>query len=91
MTPARTPFADLPPAQQAGILCNDPEFQRFAAQRCALPVDATNAKAAAEFLRNVCQIESRSELNTDPDKNHRFQALRTTFDAWAGRIASPNQ
>ena len=33
MTQARIPFADLPPAQQAGILCNDPEFQRFAALR----------------------------------------------------------
>lgn len=84
---ARTPLADLPPSQQAGILCNEPQFQRFAAIRCGAPSAAFNSSAAAEYLRTVCKIDSRRKLNTDATARQRFDALRTNFDAWAGRIA----
>lgn len=87
--PRRTTFADLAPAQQAGILCNDPQFQRFAAIRCGAPGDLFNATASAEYLRNICRIKSRRELADNEEAQLRFQKLRTDFDAWAGRIAQP--
>ncbi|MCZ4351566.1 hypothetical protein O4H61_03470 [Roseovarius aestuarii] len=84
----RRPMHSLPPAQQAGILCNDPQFQRFAALRAGLPTTQCTANAAAQYLRDVCHVTSRAQLNHT--NTARFAALRTEFDAWAGRIASQN-
>lgn len=83
-------FDDMRPAQQAGILCNDPRFQKFAARRLGLPTDALTATASAEYLRTVCRIKSRSDLDTTAPANARFQILRTEFDAWIGRISRPD-
>ena len=85
--PERQRLTDMQPAQQAGILCNDPKFQRFAAVRSGLPNHQFNASAAGEYLRGVCQINSRTILNTSKPAQAKFVALRTEFDAWSGRIA----
>lgn len=77
-----------PLAQRAGILCNDPRFQRFAAIRSGLPQGQFNASATAEYLRNCCQIESRRELDSNTEASTRFSTVLTEFDAWRGRIAS---
>ncbi|WP_323021215.1 hypothetical protein [Pararhodobacter sp.] len=76
-------------ARAAGILCNDARFQRFVAQRIDLPTGQATASAAAEYLRRQCRIDSRRQLDTDPAAASRFAALRTDFDAWRGRIATP--
>jgi hypothetical protein len=89
MSKPRQRLCDMPPAQQAGILCNDTRFQNFAATRCGMPGQQFSATAAAEYLRNVCQIDSRRALNCSGPAQSRLQALRTEFDAWAGRIQSP--
>lgn len=85
----RQRLVDLPPAQQAGILCNDPQFQQYAAMRCGFPKQQFNASAAAQYLRECCQIDSRTVLNTCPVAYSKLAALRTDFDAWAGKIATP--
>ncbi|MBU2867841.1 hypothetical protein [Pacificibacter marinus] len=85
-----TRYNQMPPAKQAGILCNDPQFQTFAAIRSGLSDTKFCASAAAQYLRDICKIDSRRELNTDAAAQSNFAALRTTFDAWAGRIATPN-
>lgn len=82
-------FDDLPMPQQAGILCNDPRFQTFAARRIGWPGKELTPGAAAEYLRQCCHITTRAELATNPDAQTRFQTLRTEFDAWTGRIANP--
>jgi hypothetical protein len=91
MHPPKTPFSDLPKPTQAGILCNDEQFQKFAAE-IAIGYDAQfSPTAAAEFLRRKCDIRSRAELATNPAAADRLDALRTDFDAWRGRIATPRQ
>ena len=85
-----TRFNQMPPARQAGILCNSPEFQKFAATRSGFPDTKFSASASAQYLREACKIDSRRVLNTDAAAHSNFEALRTTFDAWAGRIAAPN-
>lgn len=85
----RTPFANLSPAQQAGILCNDPQFQKFAATRCGLPDQQFCSTATAEYLRSCCQIRSRRDLENNQAALSNFQTLRTEFDAWTGRIPTP--
>jgi hypothetical protein len=86
-----TRYSQMHPAQQAGILCNDPQFQKFAAIRSGLPDTKFCASAAAQYLRETCKIKSRRDLNSDTAAQTKFAALRTSFDAWAGRIATPNQ
>lgn len=82
-------YADLGPAQQAGILCNDPQFQKFAAMRCGLPGQQFSPSAAAEYLRTVCNIVTRRDLDLRGDSFNKFNVMRTDFDAWRGRIAAP--
>ncbi|SFQ52125.1 hypothetical protein [Donghicola eburneus] len=85
----RQRFDDMDPAQQAGILCNDPRFQQFAAIRCGFPGGQFSSEAAAEYVRDICKINSRRQLTQNPDAETRFQAMRTDFDAWTGKIATP--
>ncbi|PIE15148.1 MAG: hypothetical protein CSA68_07295 [Rhodobacterales bacterium] len=89
MVKSRQRFDDLPPAQQAGILCNDPRFQKFAACRCGMPDQQFSASAAAQYLRECCQVDSRKQLTTNQSARQKFLILRTEFDAWTGKIATP--
>ena len=85
----RRTFADLSAPTQAGILCNDPRFQEFAAMRLGFPKGRASPTATAEYVRRSCDIASRRDLATSPKAAARFQALRTDFDAWVGKIATP--
>ena len=87
--PNRQRFADLEPAQQAGILCNDPRFQKFAATRCGMAGQQFSTSAAAQYLRDCCAIDSRCELASNAAAHTKFQTLRTEFDAWTGKISTP--
>lgn len=89
MTAKRTPFADLPPPQQAGILCNDPRFQKFAAIRSGFPNTVFSQSAAAEYLRTACNINSRRDLNHIKAAREQFAILQTEFDVWTGKQAAP--
>ena len=91
MKKQRQHFGQLPPAQQAGMLCNDPEFQSYVAQRIAYPGKQVSPTGAAEHIRQLCQIQSRRDLNLNTEAAKRFQQMRTDFDAWRGRIATPNR
>ena len=81
-----TPFKDLPTPKRAGILCNDPQFQEFAARRLGLGNTSVCPAAAAEYVRTCCAVASRKDLETNPTAAARFEELQTEFDAWAGRI-----
>nr|WP_246413754.1 hypothetical protein [Rubricella aquisinus] len=85
-------FDSLPASQQAGMLPNDRQFRRFVAVRLGLTRSRdveVSATAAAEYIRRTCGVESRRSLNSNPTAVATFQAMRTDFDAWAGRIAQP--
>jgi hypothetical protein len=84
---SKTSFAALPAAQQAGILCNDPGFQRYAATRSGFPGQKFSNTAAAEYIRTVCRVTSRKELTPGSTAHDRFQRLRTDYDEFTGKIA----
>ncbi|TNF19172.1 MAG: hypothetical protein EP318_15570 [Rhodobacteraceae bacterium] len=71
----------------AGILCNDPGFQAFVAERTGQL--SQDKDTAAAFLRRECGIASRRELNTDPAAREAFDRLRTEVDAFTGKIPQP--
>lgn len=84
----RRRMSDLPRAQQAGILCTDPQFQAFIAAERDLPAPASEG-LCAEHVRLACGVNSRASLDNHPTPATRFDALRTAFDAWRGAIANP--
>jgi hypothetical protein len=45
--------------------------------------------AAAEFIRLYCGVNSRIALNTNTIASEKFAIMRTEFDGWTGRIATP--
>ncbi|MEZ5674320.1 MAG: hypothetical protein R3D81_03435 [Thalassovita sp.] len=82
-------FDDLSAPQQAGILCNDPRFQRFAAIRSGLPGESSSAPAPPQnTCAPVAASPSRRALASSATASS-FAALRTEFDAWTGKIATP--
>ncbi|UIY60060.1 hypothetical protein [Burkholderia cepacia] len=68
--------------QLAGMLPRDPQFREWVAQ-WMVPPREVDIDTAAEFIRVVCQIDSRKQLATDRAAEQRFhQFLRRPFVAW---------
>jgi hypothetical protein len=64
----------LGPVKQAGVLCSDPSFWKFA--------DAKNADEAADMVRLGCLIKSRKELATDPEAARKWRQIVADYRAW---------
>lgn len=58
-------------AQVAGMLCGNPDFQRF--------MKVTNAEMAAAAVRRHCGVASRRELDEKPEAARKFHELRKRF------------
>lgn len=82
-------FDALPAAQRAGILCADARFRDYVGRHCLGLGWAVSEAAAARWLRDICGVRSRADLDRDNAARQRFEALRTDYDAWRGRIAAP--
>lgn len=72
--------------QLSGVLPRNPEFREWLSASGAV-YDET---MAAEFIRIVCEIESRRELATDTAAQARFhQHVRLPFMAWRDKSHQP--
>ena len=82
-TPARKNWLDLEPSQQAAMRCNEPDFREWL--RCIGYIkwmgDDT-PENAARCVRDACQVESRSELNTNRAAGERWRKFDADFYAW---------
>lgn len=75
---ARTPAAPSPEpepkggvmAQLAGRLCKEPEFQKWIARKT--PGVQPSEEAAAGFVRLLCGVKSRAEIDTNPEAERKF-------------------
>jgi hypothetical protein len=66
--------ADKRLAQQAGIACADPLFQKF--------VGARNEDTATTYVRQTCGVQSRSEIKIDTPEGEIWQKLYGEFLVW---------
>jgi hypothetical protein len=68
-------------AQQAGVLCSDPAFQKFLHddKRCQA---VRGPSDAAEFVREWCGVVSRSVIDQFPFAIDRWHSLVSDYRAW---------
>jgi hypothetical protein len=82
----RDKWRDLGPAKQAGIRCKDPVFWAYLSEECVGP-DVDDEAGAADFVREVCGVASRSDLGK-PNRTQarlRWHDLDNGFQAWKAR------
>ena len=77
-------WRDVQPAAQAGMRCDKPEFWAFLREekKCILVNDPVTAAAA---VRDLCCVNSRSELSTDHRKRVLWHQLDSQFSAWLAK------
>jgi hypothetical protein len=73
-------FEDLKSAMQAGIRCGEPAFRKFLNEQ--FRYDASSENDAAEAVREICGVASRSALNLDPVAAAKWQGLDARYVLW---------
>lgn len=79
---------DMKLSQQAGVLCNDPAFQKFLNEGVRLgsprawsrPVKSVNE--AAEAVRSLCAVNSRADLDKGGATGERWREIVGMYRAW---------
>jgi hypothetical protein len=72
---------EMAPAQQAGLLCNEPSFGTFLREK----VDQSGIVGpdrAAEIVRDLCEVKSRSELSTNNEASMKWRGIVSDYRAW---------
>lgn len=90
-TPPEKPkkrFDEIPLSQQAGIMCNDERFWAFLKDRYPHKTYETSEDAAF-YVRWMCGVDSRADLDSDSFGASHFRKIQTDFDVFTGRISGP--
>ena len=77
----RQSWSSMSRAQQAGILCNDPQFQKW------LGVDTETL--AVGTVRSMCGVDSRSQLDTWENAGPRWDDIVGKYRIATGQQAEP--
>ena len=70
-------WSTLTPAQQAGILCNDPAFEKFMSE----VHNFTHADVPL-MVRQHCNVDSRKDILPDSYAGRRWRELVSDYRAW---------
>jgi hypothetical protein len=73
-------WRDVQPAAQAGIRCAEPTFRAFLSENYGC--SANTEESAAIMVRDICGVESRSELSTNQYARVIWHQLDKGFQAW---------
>lgn len=76
----KRPFAGMPYATQSALRCRDPIFRAFLREMCA--ATANNPEQAADFVRQHCGVNSRSDIKPDTEAETHWLELEQWFSAW---------
>jgi hypothetical protein len=76
----RMDWRELQPAAQAGIRCADPVFWKFLSEEYRGAPSC--AAEAADSVRNICSVKSRSELSSNHLARVLWHQLDEHFQAW---------
>lgn len=76
-------WRNCPPAQQAGMRCDDPVFAAFLKEQYG--AYWINYEDAAATVRDICEVESRKELATNQKALVIWHQLDRHFQAWEAK------
>lgn len=85
----RRPFSELPYSQQAAMRCREADFQKFCADRYVvlwrnlIGRGASPTDAAADILRDVCSVISRTEIEAGTAAGKTWEVLEADYFAWS--------
>ena len=68
-------------AAQSAMMCGEPTFMKFLENRCDLVF--CNDTCAAEMVRQLCDVKSRAEFDTDEAAGRRWKNLYLEYKAWS--------
>ena len=74
-------------ANKIGMLCNDPVFQAWIAERQEIEPAAVDAEYAATYVRRYCGVKSRAEIKPGSDALWQWNELALAFEAATNRMA----
>jgi hypothetical protein len=74
-------WRDVQPAAQAGIRCAEPRFRDYLAVEHG--INTKTAQEAAEAVRTICGVNSRSEFSTNQRKRVLWHQLDSGYRGWA--------
>lgn len=77
---AKRKWDELSIAQQAGIMCNEKGFQTFINEKDP-HFDATT-EDAAQYVRQLCGVNSRANIEGKPEAEKKFRNIRIDYDNW---------
>jgi hypothetical protein len=74
---------DLPPAEQAGIVCKDPEFAEFLRSTAPYKMAALHqGRAPEEIVRDICGVKSRADILEGTEEHRLWRVILNSFRAW---------
>jgi hypothetical protein len=85
---AKRGWRDLQPSQQAGIRCSEPAFAVFLQEerlddwRGATGGYISREERVADCVRMICNVDSRSHLNTNQKARVIWHQLNDQYEAW---------
>jgi hypothetical protein len=75
-------FSELPLSQQSALACEKPEFWRYLQGEYCVGDDViTCGEDAAQGVRELCNVKSRREFDTDHEAAKRWRNLYGAFEA----------
>lgn len=78
--PSKRRWADLSPAQQAGIRCEEPAFAKFLTDET--DYKPNGPKEAAESVRELCGVSSRKLIAESPVATAKWVELDARYQLW---------
>ena len=76
----RGAFNDMPPVQQAGILCADPVFWKYLTEKFKTAID--NEESATVVVRRFCNVDSRAHIKVRTAAHAEWRVLVDGYRAW---------
>ena len=76
-------WSQIPPSQQAGIRCQDPEFLKWLGGAFGI----FTADESAGWIRDKCKVSSRSQLDTHQNAQELWYQIDQEFMTATGKIA----
>jgi hypothetical protein len=78
--PKKEHWAEMAPSKQAAILCQEPGFRDFMADKSTFIRHGT--LAVEEGVRAACRVSSRSEITPGSDAERLWRGLMIEYGAW---------